>query len=166
LNTLYIPKTHRKCESTSSYDIQKNSKHARNYSFDKTNKSNISSATIQPSTHINNIPQHSNNKVSKKIYDSKDQNQNKSQNNNNKSVPISNQHSNKISMVSLNPNNTSLFNNGGQFNAPLINNINIYAANMNNFKSNDINVRQYIFNKINKPKSNSKNARSSSMINQ
>lgn len=164
INALYVPKTHRKIESSSSYELQKNNKHARNYSFDKTNKSNISSTTLQPQ--LNNVPSQINHKNSKKIYEIKDQNQNKHQNTNNKSVPTSSLHSNKISMVNLNPNNSSVFNSGGHINAPLINNINIYAANMNNFKSNDINVRQYIFNKINKPKSSSKNARSSSVTNQ
>jgi hypothetical protein len=99
------------------------------------------------------------------MYEMKEQTQSKHQTTNTKSVPTSNLHSNKISMVNLNPNNSTLFTTGGHINAPLINNINIYAANMNNFKSNDINVRQYIFNKINKPKSGLKNARSSSVTN-
>jgi len=42
-----------------------------------------------------------------------------------------------------------LVNNHG---VPYYNNINIFTNNMNNFKSNDINLRQYIYNKANKSK--------------
>jgi hypothetical protein len=148
-----------------SNEFSKNGKHNRNYSFDKSpNKSNISSsANYNESNNLSNAPTQSNNsKSAKKIYEMKDKKHPK----NNKSVPNSNLQSSKVSMVNLNPNNSAIFNNPGQINVPLINNINIYAANMNNFKSNDINVRQYIFNKINKQKPTSKQARSSSVTNQ
>lgn len=162
MQALYVPKTHRKVESI---DKAKNSKHNRNYSFDKThNKSNISS-TNNNSGHISNVQPPSNQKQLKKVYDSKEKHSNVT-----KSMPSSHINSKQISMVNLNQNNSAVFanqsNNSGQLNVPLINNINIFAANMNNFKSNDINVRQYIFNKINKSKSGQKHARSSSVTNQ
>ena len=51
---------------------------------------------------------------------------------------------------------------------PCYNNINIYASNMNNFKANDLNLRHYIFNKMNgkKPsaKQSEKSIRSNSYI--
>jgi hypothetical protein len=51
---------------------------------------------------------------------------------------------------------------------PCYNNINIYASNMNNFKASDLNLRHYIFNKMNGKKNvtkqNDKSARSNSYI--
>jgi len=53
----------------------------------------------------------------------------------------------------INPSNIIL-NQGG---IPCFNNINIYTTNnSNNIKANEINLRQYIFNKVNKPKSMAK----------
>jgi len=39
---------------------------------------------------------------------------------------------------------------------PCFNNINIYTSNMNNFKTNEINLKQYIVNKMNTKSKNSK----------
>lgn len=154
IGVLYIPKTHRKKESVSKEILQKvGNKHIRNYSFDKLNKPNNSSNNISVNPPVKPV---------KKIYEMKEQN--KQLVGNNKSVPTSG----KISIVNINnnQNNSSLFPNPSQLNVPLINNINIYASNMNNFKTNDINVRQYIYNKINKPKQNMKKIRSISQTNQ
>jgi len=53
---------------------------------------------------------------------------------------------------------------------PCYNNINIYASNMNNFKASELNLRHYIFNKMNSKKTNNankqmdKSARSNSYV--
>jgi len=48
-------------------------------------------------------------------------------------------------------NNNNIINNNypNQSNIPYFNNINIYAANMNNFKTNELNLKQFIVNQIN-----------------
>lgn len=54
---------------------------------------------------------------------------------------------NNPSTNNLNANN---FNN--QNHMPYFNNINIFAANMNNFRTGDLNVKQFVINKLNKTK--------------
>ncbi len=69
----------------------------------------------------------------------------------------------------LNNNNSNNNSNIILHNPPVgcFNNINIYASNMNNFKASDLNLRHYIFNKMNGKKvvkQNEKSARSNSYI--
>jgi len=57
-------------------------------------------------------------------------------------------------------NNNNIINNNypNQSNLPFFNNINIYAANMNNFKTNEVNFKQFIVNQINNNNNNNKKA--------
>lgn len=72
----------------------------------------------------------------------------------------------------LNPNNIKEpINNNillGTNGVPYYNNINIFANNMNNFKTNEINLKQYLYNKVNRAKNanklNDTHGRSSSSI--
>ena len=160
LGNLYIPQTHRKSESLVKETQTKVNSHIRNYSFDKTNKHTNYISNYAHNNNPNNPMQ------IKKIHQliSKQIKSTSINNSNTKSVPSPNIHSGKISTSNLSQTNSS--HNTNAVHAPIINNFDI-NSNMNKLKSNDINVRQYIFNQINnKPKFNYKHIRSNSITNQ
>jgi len=129
-----------------------NNKHTRNCSFDKTK---------QQHTHNG----HSANKNIHAMKDMVTQNNYKSNNNNHKLGPSQtltpSMLSGKTSNITPNyiPTGNVLMNQNA---VPCFNNINIYTSNMNKiYKTNEINLKQYIINKINKNQ-NKKHSRTAS----
>jgi len=69
--------------------------------------------------------------------------------NRNNSYDISKNDKEKKTINSLKENTNNNFSNNNSNNMPYFNNINIFAANMNNFKTSELNLKQFVINKVN-----------------